>query len=261
MEFQNNQNEFHSKEVSQFDIITGVFTSPTQTFDAIKNTEKKNLWVIPFIIVVILGILTIYLFNNDNELTSESKSMQKEYMQKMIYSIEKQEKENVISSEQAMKIKEDLQKNIDSATGETGFLGLQISNILYILFLSLVAFILVKILKGKITYLNIINIIVLSMLILAIGDLINIVISILLGTNTNLGLNILLKPPSVPLYISVFFGAIDLFDVWFIVILSIGLSKVASIKISPVIITLLILRIIIAVILAFSVLLPEIIFG
>lgn len=260
-DYQNNQSENQSGELSLFDTITGVFISPSQTFETLKGMNKKQLWFIPFVFIIILGILSTYLFNNDNELTSESKTMQKEYLQKMISNIEKKEKSNEIPSEQAAKIKEDLQKNIDNATGETGYIAIHIANIIYILFLSLVIFILMKILKGQITYINIINTIVLSMLILALGDLINIAVSILLGFNTNVGLNIFLKPPLVPLYTSVFFGAIDLFDVWFLIVLSIGVSKLANVKIQPVIITLFVVRIIIALILSFTVLIPEIMFG
>lgn len=264
METKNNQNhqtDSEIKELSLLDTISGVFTSPSQTFEVLKNSKKKQVWVVPFIIIIILSVLTTYLYNNDNELTGESKSLQKEYMQKMISNIEKKEKSNEISTEQASKIKEDLQKNIDNATGETGYIGIHLANIVYILFLSLVIFILIKILKGQITYLNIINITVLSMLILSLGDLINTVVSILLGFNTNIGLNIFLKPPTVPLYVSVFFTSIDLFDIWFLSVLSIGISKVANVKIIPIAITLFVIRLIIAVIISFSVLIPEIMFG
>ncbi len=264
METKDNQNLQHNQQtsdISLLDIITGIFISPKQTFDSLKNIGKKHLWVVPFIIIIILGILTTFLFNNDNELTSESKTLQKEYLQKMIDNIEKKEKSNEIPSEQAAKIKEDLQKNIDNATGETGYIGIHIGNIIYILFLSLVILISTKILKGQITYLNIINIIVLSMLILCVGDLINIIASILLGYNTNIGLNIFLKPPIVPFYATIFLGAIDLFDVWFLVVLSIGISKIANLKFTTIFVILIVVRVIIALALSFTTLLPDIIFG
>ncbi|MCX7833765.1 MAG: hypothetical protein N2490_06105, partial [Ignavibacteria bacterium] len=143
-DYQNYQTDYEKRELSLLDAISGVFVSPSQTFEAFKFIGKKQLWVVPFVIIIILGTLSIYLFNNDNELTYEIKSIQKEYMQKAITNIEKKEKSNEISSDQAAKIKEDLQKNIDNATGESSYVGIHIANIIYILFLSLVIFILIK---------------------------------------------------------------------------------------------------------------------
>ena len=57
------------------DGIAGVFTSPKETFFSLSKMPKKTYWVIPLLIVIVVGLLSNFLRMNDNELTSKMQTM------------------------------------------------------------------------------------------------------------------------------------------------------------------------------------------
>src|SRR5689334_23215960 len=64
------------EELSATDAITGVFTEPGETFEGVKRSPKKNYWIIPIIILIVISIASAFLVTHDEELYAQIKDKQ-----------------------------------------------------------------------------------------------------------------------------------------------------------------------------------------
>ena len=68
--------ESQTEEFSVTDAITGIFTEPGDTFTEVKNSSKKNYWILPILILVVISIASAFLVTHDEELYSQIKDKQ-----------------------------------------------------------------------------------------------------------------------------------------------------------------------------------------
>ena len=68
------------EDISLTDAMTGVVTEPGATFEAVRTSSKKNYWIIPALIFIVLYIAASFLVLNDEELYSEIKTKQTQAM-------------------------------------------------------------------------------------------------------------------------------------------------------------------------------------
>jgi hypothetical protein len=87
-----------------------------------------------------------------------------------------------------------------------------------------------KISKADFDFGNVLNVVGLAMVVGAIGNVLGMVISILMGRVTGVGLGIFFSEESVGAQMFSLLSKIDIFQIWFYLLVAIGLSKIARIS-------------------------------
>ncbi|MCE1163851.1 MAG: YIP1 family protein [Bacteroidetes bacterium] len=217
------------EQLTVSDAITGVFTSPGETFETIVRTPKKTYWVIPVIISVVVGIVLTFLFFRDEQLISGVMDKQKAALEKRM---EEQVKSGKISGEQAKVSIEQAEKFMDPKGAFfqiIGYGGALVSPFLILFVLSLVYLVALKIMKAEFEFTNILNVVGLSMLVTIVGAVIGFVLSVITGEMSTVSLGLVLKDSSVGLKVHELISKIDVFAIWFYFLIGIGLSKIGKI--------------------------------
>jgi len=213
------------EELSNTDAMSGVITAPGETYETIANTPKKNYWLLPVIIFIIVNLVATFLFMSDKELVNKSMDKQKEAMREQF---DKNVKEGKMTQGDANKAMESMNPAGIFFKAIT-FGGAVIGPFIMLLLLSVVYLLGLKIMKAQFDFTNVLNVVGLAILIVAIGNLISIVISILKGDMSSVGLGLLFSEESVGKKIYALLTKLDIFSIWFSVIVAIGLSKIARI--------------------------------
>ncbi|MDD5361709.1 MAG: Yip1 family protein [Ignavibacteria bacterium] len=230
IEQQENLNQEIPEQLSVSDALTGIITGPGDTFDTIVKTPKKTYWAVPIIITVVVSIIVTFLFFRDEQLISGMMDKQKASLEKRM---EEQVKSGKMSSEQAKVAIEQAEKYMDPKSTffqVIGFGGAIITPFIMLFVLSLVYLIILKIMKAEFDFVNILNVVGLSMIISTIGSVIGLVLSILIGEVSSLSLALVLKESMVGAKLHELFLKLDVFTIWFYIATAIGLSKVARIS-------------------------------
>jgi hypothetical protein len=216
--------------LSSSDAITGIFTEPCETFQTIAATHKKNYWLLPLIIMIVAGLISTFLFYRDSQLVDKIMDKQKE---KVTQQMEEQVKNGKMSKEDAKVALERAEKFMDPKGiffQAMGYISTVLLPVILGLLLSVVYLVALKIMKADFEYANILNAIGVPAVILAIGSIITIVLSILMGEISTLSPGLLLKEEMVGKMLNGFLVKLDVFTIWYFFIVSIGLSKIARIK-------------------------------
>ncbi len=212
------------EELSKADAMAGVFTAPGETYETIVNSPKKNYWMIPLIISIILTVIGTFLFMQDEELASKT---MKKAREKMSEQFDKNVKEGKMTREDADKALDGM--NPQSAMFKIfGYVGAVFGSFVILFIPFIIYLIILKIMKTEFEIMNILNVIGLAMLILALGNLIALVISILRGEMSSIGLGLILSEESVGDKVYALISKLDLFNIWFYIVVGIGLSKIAK---------------------------------
>jgi hypothetical protein len=216
--------------LTKSDAIAGIFSEPGNTFSTIAGSEKQRYWVLPVIIFIVVNLISAFLFFSDEALVSK-------VMEKQFQKVEKRMEENVKSGkttqEEADLALEQTEKFMNPKSVFFLIIGYGSGVVLpfILLFaLSLVYLIALKILKAEFDYVNILNVIGLSFIILAIGKILDVVISILMGDINTISLGLLFNEGSIGESLYKLMSSLDAFTIWFSIIVAIGLSKISGIK-------------------------------
>ncbi|MDQ3021933.1 MAG: YIP1 family protein [Bacteroidota bacterium] len=223
--FPNQESPEQYEELSKTDAMAGVFSSPGETFETIANSPKKNYWIIPVLISVVVGLISTFLFFQDAELVNKTMDKQKEKMRERF---EQNVKEGKMTKEDVDKAMESMDPKGNFAK-IIGFSFAAAGPFIILFILSLIYFIILKVMKAEIDYSQILNVVGLSMLIATVGGLLGIVISILKGDMSSVGLGLLLSEATVGEKVYTLLNKLDVFSIWFYIVVAIGLSKVARI--------------------------------
>jgi hypothetical protein len=218
------------QELSQMDAISGVFTEPGNTFETIMKFPKRNFWLLPVLILVVTSIVSSFLFFSDAELVGKMMDKQKVKMRERMQESVKQGK---MSQEQANDAIEKAEKFMDPNGlffKITGFAGAVVAPFIMLFVLSVIYMLLLKMFKASFEFTNILNVVGLSLIISAVGGVLGIVISIIMGDLTSIGLALFFKADAVGDTLHGLFMKIDVFSVWFYMLVAMGLVKVAKIK-------------------------------
>jgi len=222
---QNPVTENQYDELSKTEAMAGVFTAPGETYESIAGTPGKNYWLIPVLISIIFSLISAFLFMQDNELATKTMDKQKEKMRAKF-------EENVREGKMS---REDVEKTLEGMNPQGtifkvfGYGGALVGPFLILFILSLLYFIVLKVMKAQVDFVNILNVVGLAMLITSIGNLLSIVASILKGDVTSIGLSLIVSEASAGEKIYSLLSKLDVFSIWFYAVVSIGLSKVAGI--------------------------------
>lgn len=225
------QQEQH-EELSKTDAISGIFTSPGETYETIANTPKRNYWLMAILICIALGYVSTFLFTRDNELTTRVMEKQKHKIREQM---EQKAKEGSMTKEESEKAIEQSEKFTD--TGGTffkiiGYAGATAGPFLILFILSFIYLVILKIIKADFEFVNIMNVVGLAMVIGAIGNLIGTVLSVLKGDIVTAGLSLVMNEASLGEKVYDLITKLDLFSIWFYIVVGIGLSKIGKIETS-----------------------------
>ena len=230
MEEINTNKEEEQQELTVMEAVSGILSAPSETFESVAKGKPRNFWLIPTIIMVVIGLISSYLFMQDNELIGKMMDKQKE---KMREKMEESVKAGKMTPEQSKEAVERAEKFMDPNSiffKITGMAGALFSPFVMLFALCAIYLVIMKILKNDIVFTNLLNVVGLSMIVLAISSIVTVVLSIVMGNLTSVGLALILKPENVGNMLHALLLKLDIFTIWFYVLVAIGLTKVAKIK-------------------------------
>jgi hypothetical protein len=220
-----------NEDISVSDAITGVITEPGDTFESVKNSSKRNYWIVPTIIFIVVSLIASYLIMNDEELFSEIKAKQ---MQAAKDQLEQQVKSGNLTREQ---MNEQIDR-MDSFFKKGSIFFLITSTIgplftiIILLFLkSLIFWSMIKLLKGVVSYMLVVCVVGLLNIIASIQGVIDTVLAIITGTLTaNIGPALLVTEENVGQPMMKLLSHLDILNFWYFILLGIGLAKISNLK-------------------------------
>ncbi len=217
------------ENISLGDAMAGVFTEPGSTFESVKASVKKNYWLLPVLIVIAVSVLSSFLVMNDEELVSEIRTKQKEAIKKQM---DEAVKDGKMTREQADQQIEQTEKMFGGGMFVIfGIIG-SVFGVLIIFFLkALVYWGGLKLFKGEAGYGDLLNVLGLAGLITAIQLAIDTVLAILMGKlMMNIGPVMLFSEESVGKQMYTLLANFDLLNIWYNIVVGIGLAKVSKLK-------------------------------
>jgi hypothetical protein len=213
------------------DALAGVFTEPGDTFAAVKQSTKKNYWLVPMIVVIVVSILATLMVLRDEELTA---GIQEKQMKAIKERLDKAVKEGKMTQEEANQQIEQSQKFM---TGQMMMIfGLIFSVFGVLLFFFVKALIYwggLKLFRGNATYVDVLNVLGLSGIIVAIQLVVDTVLAVITGRIlVNIGPVLLVNEASVGTAMYTFLANFDLINIWYLIVVGIGLAKASNLKTS-----------------------------
>ena len=219
------------EEITVSDAMTGVFTEPGETFEAVKNSKKRSYWVVPTILLIVITLVASFLVINDEELYSEIKTMQTDAVKKRL---EESVKEGKMSKEQMEQSIEQTEKFMDKSSPfflVSAILGPIFGGFIVLFFRGLVLWGVLKAFKGTASYMLVICTLGLASMIDLISTVINTVLAIVMGKLTvNIGPALFITKETVGDSMAKFLGHFDLIAIWYLIVLGIGLGAVSNLK-------------------------------
>lgn len=216
-----------AEELSKTEAMAGIFTAPGDTYEAVSRTEGKNYWIIPVLISIVISLIASTLFMRDEELVSKTMEKQKEKMREQF---EKKVKEGAMTQEEMNKTMEGMSSG-SILFKIAGYGGAVLGPFLILFILSIIYLVALKILKADFAFTNILNVVGLAMLVSSVGSLVSVIISILVGDVSSLGLGLIFSNAAVGEKIHTLLTKIDVFTIWFYGLIAIGLSKVGKVSV------------------------------
>lgn len=235
MEEQNNpetqETTAATQDISLGDAMSGVFTEPSETFQSIKNSSKKNYWLVPIIIFVLISVIAGFLVINDEELYSGIKDKQSKAIKERM---EQQVKDGKMTKEQMNESLEKTEKFFDKSSPFfmiMAIVGPLFSTFILFFLKGLIFWGAFKLLKGTATYMQSLSVIGLCGLIASIQYIIGTVLAIFTGKlMAGLNLTMILSEESVGQSIYKLLAHLDAFNIWYFIVAGIGFAKVSQIK-------------------------------
>ncbi len=220
-----------AEDISLSDAMTGVFSEPGATFEAVKNSKKRSYWLVPTIILIIFSLAASFLVLNDEELYSEIKTMQTDAVKKRM---DEAVKEGKMTQEQAQENLDRTEKFMDKSSPFfliSAILGPIIGGFIILFIRGLVLWGVLKMFKGAASYMLVICVLGLTGLIDVISTVINTVLAIVMGKLTvNIGPALFVTKESVGESMAKFLGHFDLLAFWYLIVLGIGLAAASNLK-------------------------------
>lgn len=227
-----NENEA-PEDFTLSDAITGILTEPGNTFESIKKTAKKNYWLIPILIFIVVSIASRFMVMNDEELYSEIKTKQTEAVKKRL---DEQVRDGKMSREQANESLEQMEKGFNKSSPIYLILmiaGPIVTTFLLLFVKGLIFFGALKILKGMITYMQVITVLGLAAIIDSLQVIIDTVLAIITGRLlSNIGPTLIFPKDSLSDSLLTFLSHFDVFNIWYMIMIGIGFAVFSNLKIS-----------------------------
>ncbi|MCX7877249.1 MAG: YIP1 family protein [Ignavibacteria bacterium] len=257
MEEKNSENHLKDSQIQNVssisisDAMSGVFTEPGETFSEISKSDKRNFWLLPLVITLVVTLISSLLVMNDEELTSSIREKQKKAMEEQF---EEMVKKGTITKQEA---DEQMERNEKMFSGTMfiifGLIGALFSTMIFFFLKSLIYFGVLKLLKGIVSFTSVMNVVGLAGLISSVQIIVNTVLAIFTGKiSTNIGPAFFLSAESFSKPVYVLLSSIDVITFWYLGILGIGLARVSSLKTSTIMIAVILLWLVWVLLMAFG---------
>ncbi len=213
------------KPMSFTDKLVGVFSSPSEVYENVRQTPPTSSnWVIPTVILIVVGLFMAYLINSNPTLSDQMKRMASEQMEK---GLQKQLAAGKLTQEQANQARDQM-----SGMGSTGTMIFTYASAVlgpvFGLFLGgLVFWLLGKgVMKATSPYMKVVEVVGLTFFIGALESIVTTILAI--------GMNTMFASPSLALLVSDFSienkmhllaASVNVFTFWTLGVTSIGLSR------------------------------------
>ena len=214
-----------AKPMSFSDKLVGIFASPSELFDNVRQTPPTSSnWMIPTLILIVVGILMAYLMTSNPVLSDQMKRMTSEQMEK---GLQKQIAAGKMTQEQANQARDQM-----ASMGGTGAMifmyGSAVLGPVFVLFLGALVFWLLGkgVMKATSPYMKVVEVVGLTFFISTIESVVTVILAI--------GMSSMFASPSLALFISdfsienkmhVLAASINVFTFWTLAVTSIGLAR------------------------------------
>jgi hypothetical protein len=204
--------------------ITDVFTSPSETFESLKNTAPSPiLWVVPLFTTLLIVVFTVFMLFTNETLKTEMKEVQTKAIQKMV-------DKGKLTQEQADKA-ESRTESMGGMIIVFGMIGGAIFTALYYfgggLFLWLADR---AILKSTVGYGKHLEMYGIASWIGALGGIVTVLMMVGLGSiaATPSGALAFLGSYDPTNKLHMLFASLNIFSIWGVAVIGIGLSKLSG---------------------------------
>jgi hypothetical protein len=213
------------KPMSFTDKLVGVFSSPTELYDNVRQTPPTSSnWVVPLLTLIVVGTIMAFLFASNPTLSDQLKRLTTEQMEK---GLQKQLAAGKMTQEQANQARDQM-----SGMGATGaMIFIYVTAILgpvFSLFLGGLFFWLLgkTVMKATSPYMKVVEVVGLTFFISTLESVVTTILTI--GTSS------MFASPSLALFISDFSvenkmhalaASVNVFTFWTLGVTSIGLSR------------------------------------
>jgi hypothetical protein len=218
-------------DISSSDAMTGVITEPGETFESVKKSTKRSYWVWPTIIFIVITLISTFLVMRDDELYSDIKTKQTQAMKERF---EEQVKAGKMSQEQMNEAMDRMDKGFNRSSPffiVSTTIGPAISVLLILFLKGLIIWLIFKAFKGTASYMLVICVLGLGNIIQAMQSIIDTVLAILMGRlQANIGPALLFTAENIGDPLFKFMSHFDLFNIWYLIVIGIGLAKVSNLK-------------------------------
>ena len=213
------------KPMSFSDKLVGVFASPSELFDNVRQTPPTSSnWVVPTLILVVVGVIMAYLMTSNPVLSDQMKRMASEQMEK---GLQKQIAAGKMTQEQANQARDQM-----AGMGQTGTMIFSYASAIigpfFALFLGGLVFCLLGkgVMMATVPYMKVVEVVGLTFFIATIESVVTTILAI--------GMSSMFASPSLALFISDFSlenkmhllaASVNVFTFWTLAVTGIGLAR------------------------------------
>jgi hypothetical protein len=216
------------KETSTISKLMNIFVAPGEVFESIKAAPKKSgLWAIPCLLAIVISIIFVFVVFSDPAIQSQMREMTEKQVESRIA-------QQNLSPEQA----EAARQQASSMMGGTmlkifGIIGSIVYTIGTLLLVSLVLVLVSKIaFKTPVIYGKALEIVGPSLMTnFVLGSIVSMLTILAMGSiHATPGLGLAISQFDPENKVHVLLSSVNIFTIWYLAVLSIGLGKLASVK-------------------------------
>jgi hypothetical protein len=205
--------------------LVDIFVSPGEVFDGLRNAPKSTgNWLVPLILAIVVSIVTIFVVFSQPTIQQQMIDVQHNQMAKQVQT-GKMTQEQMTQAESMIPKPGSLIWNI------IGIFGAIIVTIIIILLIALVLWLIGKfVLKAPLKYGAMLEITGLSYMVMVLGSIISILTILALDSlYATPSLAIMIKEYNVENGIHKLLSQMNIFSIWFVALLGIGLAKICNV--------------------------------
>ncbi|HEY9167767.1 MAG TPA: YIP1 family protein [Candidatus Kryptonia bacterium] len=212
------------ESISFLDKAAGVFYEPSKVFESLKTSPLKFAdWFVPVLLVALLAGVNVYLRFASPDLRFQMAQMQERYIDNMVT-------QGKMTADQAQQAKDRMENGSTSVTVVSVIVAI-VAVFIFFFIIAGIWFLVGKFaLKGNITYTHALGILGLSEWIAVVGVIIGTVVMVAMSRLDG-GLHLgLLTQMNTDSKAYLFMSKIDVFTIWSLVVIAIGLGRFAGRK-------------------------------
>ncbi len=217
-----------AKESSSLSKLFNVFVSPSEVFESIKAGSKKiGLWAIPCLLAIVISIIFIFIVFSDPAIQSQMRDMAMKQVESRI-------SQQHLPPDQAETARQQAASMVGGPMWKVfGIIGAIVYTFVSLFAVSLVLFLVSKVaFKTPVAYGKAMEIVGPSFMTnFVLGSIVSMLTILAMGSihaTPGLGLSISEFDPQNKMH--VLLSSVNIFTIWYLVILSIGLGKLANVK-------------------------------